>query len=86
MDVFMTIFERAEDKNPKDNFGFTPLHLAAENGHLELCQLIIENVQDKNPKNSWDKITPLQNDHFWQLREMESIHANPWDFCLQPFQ
>ena len=27
----------------------TPLHLAAKNGHLSVCKLIIENVFDKNP-------------------------------------
>ena len=27
----------------------TPLHLAAKNGHLSVCKLIIENVSDKNP-------------------------------------
>ena len=36
----------------------TPLHLAAMDGHLEVCRLIIENVQDKNPAN-WDGKTPL---------------------------
>ena len=27
----------------------TPLHLAAKNGHLSVCKLIVENVSDKNP-------------------------------------
>ena len=30
----------------------TPLHLAAKNGHLSVCKLIIENVLDKNPTAS----------------------------------
>ena len=36
----------------------TLLHLAAENGHYNICKKIIENVQDKNPsdENGW---TPL---------------------------
>ena len=51
--------------------GITPLHLAAKNGHLSVCKLIIENVFDKNPSGgkmvtkSWmhpvwiDQWTPL---------------------------
>ena len=42
-----------QDKNPEDKFGMTPFHMAAENGHLEVCKLILVNVQDKYPKNSW---------------------------------
>ena len=34
------------------------LHLAAENGHLEVCKLIIDKVNDKNPENE-DGQTPL---------------------------
>ena len=48
-----------EDKNPKDLNGETPLHRAAESGHLDICKLILENpsVKDKNPKclKSWDR-------------------------------
>ena len=39
--------------------GDTPLHNAAENGHFEICQLIIENVTDKNPSNKSGE-TPLE--------------------------
>lgn len=54
----------------------TPLHLAAKNGNLSVCKLIIENVLDKNPP-AWghkvqialpDQLTPLHlaanNGHF----------------------
>ena len=37
------------DKNPKDVHDCTPLHRAAENGHLEICRLIMESVNNKNP-------------------------------------
>ena len=53
------------------SYGITPLHLAAKNGHLSVCKLIIKNVVDKNPAGgkmvtkSWmhpvwiDQWTPL---------------------------
>ena len=41
------------------NEGQTPLHLAAKNGHLEICRLILANVHDKNPINH-DGETPSQ--------------------------
>ena len=31
--------------------GSTPLHFAAQNGHLEVCKLIMDNITDKNPAN-----------------------------------
>ena len=34
-----------EEKNPRDNNeGDTPLHLAAMNGHYNLCQLILKYI------------------------------------------
>ena len=36
------------DKNPVTVHGFTPLHQAAYNGHLEICKLILESIEDKN--------------------------------------
>ena len=42
-----------KDKNPAENpadfFGKTPLHLAAEHGHFEICQLLIADIDDKHP-------------------------------------
>ena len=40
-----------EDFNPEDGEGQTPFHLAAKNGHGEICRLIMENIEDKNPIN-----------------------------------
>ena len=36
------------ERNPKDNLGETPLHFAAQNGHLPVCQLIINNIKVSN--------------------------------------
>ena len=40
-----------EDFNPEDGEGQTPFHLAAKNGHGEICRLIMANIVDKNPVN-----------------------------------
>ena len=36
-------------KNQADLEGKTPLHLAAEQGFFEICQLLIDNIDDKHP-------------------------------------
>ena len=53
------------DKNPRCGLGFTSFHLAAKEGHLEVCRLFLENIVDKNPVSDngrvyvWrKKITP----------------------------
>ena len=38
----------------------TPLHLAAENGHFDVCKLILENVVSKNPV-AFNGLTPLHS-------------------------
>ena len=52
------MIENTEDKNPKNNLGDTPLHLAAKSGHFEVCKLIIENTEDINSKNDFGR-TPI---------------------------
>ena len=58
--------ENVEDKNPQIGSGQTLLHLAAMEGHFEICQLLLKNTIDRNPKNFDDK-TPLdlamENNH-----------------------
>jgi len=63
------IVENAQDKNPADNSGWTPLHEAAMNGRLEICRCILENVQDKNPANN-DGHTPLHRAAIYGHLEM----------------
>ena len=45
------IIKRVDVKNPKNRKKMTPLHYAAVNGHLDICQLIMKYVKNKNPKN-----------------------------------
>ena len=42
-------FKSAKMKNHADLEGKTPLHLAAEQGYFEICQLLIDNIEDKHP-------------------------------------
>ena len=44
--------KEVNDRNPRDNHGQTPLHLAAKNGHLKVCKTIIKEADDKNPKDN----------------------------------
>ena len=37
------IIKNVLDKNPGNIVGFTALHFAAQNGHFEICRIIIEN-------------------------------------------
>merc|ERR1711971_120564 len=47
------------DKNPATKSDrLTPLHLAAQEGHVAICKLIMDNLKDKNPKCS-SGATPL---------------------------
>jgi hypothetical protein len=41
-----------------DRFGATPLHYAAENGHIEIAHLLLQNGANVNAKDRWDR-TPL---------------------------
>ena len=59
MELFKNIFDVMEDKNPKDEFGETPLHQATKDSSCsEIFQFIIANIKDKDPQN-YLRITPL---------------------------
>ena len=44
--------------NLTDNYGNAPFHHAAFNGHLAVCDFIMENIDNKNPSNKKGQ-TPL---------------------------
>ena len=52
------ILDLVEDKNPKDNIDCTPLHDAANNGHVEIVKMIFDVVEDKNPTDRYGR-TPF---------------------------
>ena len=54
------IINSVEDKNPRENDGYTPLHVAAAFGNLDIYEAIMKVVEDKNPANNvgW---TPLHH-------------------------
>ena len=60
METARFIIERTDDKNPADNVGVTPLHLAAEaeGDQVEVVEMILGKVEDKNPPDE-SGATPL---------------------------
>ena len=57
--LYRKIMRFSEDINPKNGRpGMTPLHMAAKNGHIEICKIILDKIVDKNPKDNSDW-TPL---------------------------
>ena len=61
--------------------GQTPLHSAAQNGHLEVCRLIMNNVIDRNPKDQRG-VTPLHLAAYGgHLEVCRHIMESNRDFC-----
>ena len=58
MDICELIILNADNKNPKDADGWTPLHEAAKRGYANIVRLIMDNVVIKNPHGKRD-LTPL---------------------------
>ena len=76
-------------KNPGNNFGNTPLHLATTHGHLEVCRLILKNTSDCSPENNFGK-TPLEfahkNGHTEVCKFLEDISHSLNIFIQSPSQ
>ena len=52
------IVKNLENKNPGDDKGVTPLHVAARCGKEDVCKFLMDNLVDKNPQAN-NGITPL---------------------------
>ena len=89
LEVCRFFINNIDDKNPKDDEGLTPLHIAAENGKFKVCQMILEaGIDNKNPKTSESisGVTPLhgaaENNHLsvCHLIIENNLDANPKDY------
>ena len=56
-EIFVTVKQFAESDLNKYKKNWSPLHIAAAQGHLEFCKYIIEKIKDPNPKRRKDGIT-----------------------------
>ena len=80
------IIDQVEDKNPANETGHTPFHIAAKhdrnNSHFDICQLIFEATGFHNPSDKYGE-TPLHSAAFnGNLKICEMIiekvdHKNP---------
>ena len=49
--IFKLLFHNiVKEKNPKDYYGFTPLHLASKFGHLAIVEFLLERLEDRSPR------------------------------------
>ena len=53
------VLRNTSQLNLKYDSGHTPFHIVAQNGHLEVCELLFKKMEEKNPQNSNGE-TPLQ--------------------------
>ena len=90
IDLAMYIVKNVQEKNPGDNNGMTPLHLAVFRNQLAFVKFLIKNINDKNPADKTGK-TPLHHSamlgHFEILKHiMENVKdKNPGDrMCWTP--
>ena len=58
MDICDLFLNEVKDQSPRDKWGRTPLHLAADSGHIEVCKILLLMTEDKNPPDD-NGITPM---------------------------
>lgn len=57
MDIANTLLEYGAQPNAESKAGFTPLHLSAQEGHVDMCSLLLEHKA--NPNQESKVIIPL---------------------------
>eukprot|EP00435_Cladocopium_sp_Y103_P053574 s627_g17.t1 len=72
---------RPSNPNVTDEHGYTPLHYAARNGHVESMLLLLEAGAEKDPPSAEnERITPLyiaaQNGHLVAVRHLVEVGAD----------
>ena len=76
-----------KDKNPSDDRGFTPLHVAAGNGHIDIVKYLVQFLENKHPKtyetgSVFDNKTPLELAELWSYGTCIEKEA-PVDFLMR---
>lgn len=59
MKCVQILAQRDVDLNSRDNKGNTPLHLSAQNGHLEVVKCLLNHGAKINPRRETSFLTPL---------------------------
>ena len=55
----VSLLAQQADINWKNEYGLTPLHNAASNGHTSTCQLLIDNKADIDASDEYNNKTPI---------------------------
>ncbi|KAL5961782.1 Ankyrin repeat domain-containing protein 39 [Taenia solium] len=58
-DRLLQLLERGIEVDARDAYGFTPLHYAAKNGRLEICQMLLARGANVAATTRCGKATPL---------------------------
>lgn len=48
MDIATTLLEYGAQANAESKAGFTPLHLSSQEGHSDMCSLLLEHQANPN--------------------------------------
>ena len=72
LDVCEFLIKVAKKKNSPNLYGKTPVHVASEFGHLDICQLNGGYISDKNPTDK-DGMIPLQLSEISTSRNHDKI-------------
>ena len=63
-------------KNPKSSSGFTPLHAAAANGHLEVVKLIFNKINLTGPNEARVQCANVRRNSHSGYDEVGNIRRN----------